>query len=363
MHKTLRREEVKILILNRRDIANPAGGGAEIYTHEIAAGLAGKYECEVVVFSCSFRESSAEDIIDRVQYVRRGNEATVHLWGFLYALRNRDKFDYIIDEFNGMGFFTFFLKNSLLLIHQMYREFWFRELGPAGIIPFMLEPLLLKLYRKKTAITVSPSTRDDLMRLGFKQVRIVMNALARPFAESGPKDTVPTLVFLGRLRSTKRPEDALKIFRRVKEQVPSARLWIIGAGPLEGRLKDLASGLADVTFWGFVSGEQKMGLLARAHLLVVPSVREGFGINVIEAASAGCPSVGYNVAGLRDSIRHGETGYLADSADEAAAKAIGLLADPAAFERLSNNCLDYAKEFDWARRVDEFWEIIRGEKE
>lgn len=351
---------MKILILNRRDIANPAGGGAETYTHEIARGLAEKHGCEVVAFSSRFKGSEEEDTIDGVRYVRRGSEATVHLWGFAYATKNRRRFDLIIDEFNGVGFFTFFLPNSILLIHQMYKEFWFRELGIAGAFPYVLEPLLLRLYRKKRAITVSPSTRDDLMRLGFKQVRIVMNALARPLAVSGPKDTEPTLVFLGRLRSTKRPEDALKIFRSVKAQVPSARLWIIGAGPLEQRLKDLAFGLADVTFWGFVSGDQKMGLLARAHLLVVPSVREGFGINVIEAASAGCPSVGYNVAGLRDSIRHGETGYLADSVDEAAAKAIGLLTDPAAYQRMSHSCLVYAKEFDWARRVDEFWEIIKG---
>ena len=110
---------MRILLLNRRDIANPAGGGAEIYTHEIARGLAATYGCDVVVFSSRFAGSAEKETIDGVEYVRRGNEMTVHLWGFFYALKNRTKFDHIIDEFNGLGFFTFLLPDSILLIHQM----------------------------------------------------------------------------------------------------------------------------------------------------------------------------------------------------------------------------------------------------
>ncbi|MFZ2197768.1 MAG: glycosyltransferase family 4 protein [Thermodesulfovibrionales bacterium] len=353
---------MKILILNRRDIANPAGGGAELYTHEIASGLVAKYGCEVVVFSSRFEESTEETTIDGVKYVRKGNEVTVHLWGFFYAVKNRTRFDHIIDEFNGIGFFTFFLPDSILLIHQMYKEFWFRELGPAGAFPYVLEPLLLSLYRKRLAITVSESTKEDLKARGFGEVRIVMNAITdRPEGEV-KKDADPTIVFLGRLKSTKRPEDAIEIFRKVKQSAPAARLWMIGAGPLERVLRKQAEGLTNVVFFGWVKDNEKMALLQRAHVLVVPSVREGFGINVIEAASAGCPAVGYDVPGLRDSIRHGKTGYLTGSADEAATRIIELLNDRAAYEQMSRNCLDYAKGFEWRKRVDEFWEALSSEK-
>jgi glycosyltransferase involved in cell wall biosynthesis len=353
---------MKILILNRRDIANPDGGGAEVYTHEIASGLVSKYGCEVVVFSCRFPNASAEDMIDGVRYLRRGNEATVHLWGLYYSIKNRKEFDHIIDEFNGIGFCTFFLPNSLLLIHQMYKEFWFRELGIVGAVPYVIEPLLLRLYRNSPTITVSRSTREDLEKRGFRKVGIVMNAIRRFPWDNAKKDTEPTLVFLGRLKRTKRPEDALEIFRKVKGCIPAARLWIVGTGPLERALKKQAEGLSDVTFWGWVSEEKKMSLLKRAQLLVVPSVREGFGINVIEAASAGTPAVGYNVPGLKDSIQHGETGYLTSSVDEAAARIVALLGDQAAYDKMSSNCLDYSKDFDWPKRVDEFWGIIKGMK-
>ena len=351
---------MKILILNRRDIANPAGGGAEIYTHEIARGLVVAHGCDVTGFSSRFPNSAAEEIIDGVRYIRQGNEATVHLRGFVYALKNRSRFDLIIDEFNGVGFFTFFLPSSVLLIHQLYKEFWFRELGIAWAVPYVLEPLLLRLYRKRLAITISRSTKEDLERRGFRRVQIVMVALGPLPERRVPKDEEPTLVFLGRLRSTKRPEDAIEIFRRVKARIPEARLWIIGKGQCEEDLRRKAEGMSGITFHGFVDEEKKMELLARAHVLVVPSVREGFGINVIEAASAGSPTVGYDVPGLRDAIQHGETGYLADSITDASARIIGLLADRAVLERMSRKCLDYAREFVWRRRVDEFWEIIRG---
>ena len=349
---------MKILILNRRDIANPDGGGAELYTHEIARRLAGKYGCEVVIFSSRYPDSTAEDITDGVRYVRKGSEITVHMWGFLYAMKRRKDFDCIIDEFNGSGFFTFSLSNSVLLIHQMYREYWMRELGTIGVVPYLLEPLLLRFYRRKPVITVSGSTRDDLEKIGFRDVKIVMNAMDNLYSGPIEKDPAPTLVFLGRLKSTKQPEHAIDIFKRVKMRIPDARLWIIGVGPLEDELKKRAEGPGSVTFWGRVSERDKFAVLRRAHLLLVPSIREGFGINVIEAAASGTPAIGYNVPGLRDSIRNGETGYLVNSAEEGSARIVELLNDHDLYERMTLACVRYAKEFDWNKRAEEFWHIL-----
>ncbi len=352
---------MKILILNRRDIANPSGGGAEIYTHEIARGLVNEYRCGVTVFASSFPGAAQEEIIDGVRYIRRGNEATVHLWGFYYALKNRNEFDRIIDEFNGIGFFTFLLPGSILLIYQLYREFWFRELGVFGFIPYVLEPLLLRFYRMRPAVTIAASTESDLRKLGFRDIHIVMVGLSnKPIAEVGKKEEAPTLVYLGRLRSTKRPEDAIEILRRVKATLPDAGLWMIGSGPLEEKLKKRAAGIEDVTFYGRVPEEKKFELLRRAHIVLVPGVREGFGINVIEAASQGTPAVGYDVHGLRDSIRHGETGYLVSSPEEAASRAVELLANRKRYEEMSLKCISYSREFDWSKRVDEFWRVINS---
>jgi glycosyltransferase involved in cell wall biosynthesis len=345
-------------MLNRRDIGNPSGGGAEVYVHEIARGLIEQGD-EVTIFSSRFRGAAADETIDNVRHVRGGNELTVHFRGFFYAWRHRKQFDLIIDTYNGLGFFCFLIPGSMLLIFQMYREFWFRELGPAGILPYAVEPLLLRLYRKMRTITISDSTKSDLEGLGFGDVAIVLVAIGnRPVEMAGVKETDPTMIFLGRLRSTKRPEDSIRIFGKVKSRLPGAKLWIIGRGPEEDRLRKMAGEIDGVTFYGWVDEERKFELLRRAHVLVVPGVREGFGINVIEAASQGTPSVGYNVHGLRDSIFDGRTGLLADDPVDAADKVLRLLGDTEFYSKMAKECLEYSGGFNWKQRAEEFRRAI-----
>ncbi len=70
-----------------------------------------------------------------------------------------------------------------------------------------------------------------------------------------------------------------------------------------------------VTFLGRVSEEEKRERLGRAHALVATSVREGWGLVVTEAAASGTVAIGYDVAGLRDSI--GASGGILTPADPA----------------------------------------------
>jgi glycosyltransferase involved in cell wall biosynthesis len=353
---------MNVLILNRRDPKHPEAGGAEVYTQEIAKGLVSR-GARVTIFSSSFEGASPEETIDGIRHLRKGNELTVHLHGFFFAYRNRHAFDLIIDEFNGLGFFCFLLPRSMILIHQMYKEFWFRVLSPVGFIPYVIEPLLLRCYRRKPAVTVSDSTKKDLESLGFGDIHIVMNALSvEPLPEVARKEERPTLLFLGRLKATKKPEDAITIFRSVKSGLPEAQLWIVGRGPDEKKLRRMAEGINDITFRGWVSEEEKFDLLQRAHVLVVPGVREGFGINVIEAASRGTPAVGYDIHGLRDSIRDGRTGMLAHGPDDAAHKVLDLLRNSDRYRAVAQHCLVYARDFNWEKRADQFWQVVKGLK-
>jgi hypothetical protein len=114
------------------------------------------------------------------------------------------------------------------------------------------------------------------------------------------KEPVPTVVFIGRLSANKRPDHAIRAFGLVRGQLPEAQMWVIGSGPEEARLRKMAG--PGVTFFGRVSEEEKRQRLERAHALVATSVREGWGLVVTEAAARGTVSIGYDVAGLRDSI-------------------------------------------------------------
>lgn len=350
---------MRILIMNRRDTVNPAGGGAEVYTFEIAKGLV-RRGAEVIIYTSAFKDGAADETIEGVRHLRRGSELTVHMYGFLYALENRKTFDLIIDEYNGLGFMGFLLPRSLMLIHQLYCEFWFRELGRlGGAIPYVVEQILLRLYRNVPSVTVSNSTLTDLKAMGFRDVRVVMNALKnKPLGDVPQKEDLPTLLFFSRLRSTKRPEDAIRILRLVRESVPETRLWFVGRGPDEPRLREMARDMEGVTFYGFLDEDRKFDVLGRAHVLLVPGVREGFGINVIEAASQGTPAVGYDIHGLRDSIRDNDTGFLASGPEDAAGKVLELLSDRELYGRMARRCLAYTLEFDWDKRASEFHSIV-----
>ena len=117
--------------------------------------------------------------------------------------------------------------------------------------------------------------------------------------------------------------------------------------------------LQGVTFFGRVTEEKKLELMRRAHVLLVPGVREGWGRVVTEANAMGTPAVGYNIPGLRDSIRDGETGVLCTDQPEEMAKATTqLLTQDEEREKLSRNALKWAKEFGWDRSVTIFIERI-----
>ncbi len=108
------------------------------------------------------------------------------------------------------------------------------------------------------------------------------------------------MVFVARLVESKRPDHVLDAFAHVQRALPDAQLWMIGDGPYRASLAPQAS--SHVHFLGRVSSEERVHLMARAHVLVATSVREGWGLTVSEAAALGTPSIGYRAPGLVDPI-------------------------------------------------------------
>ena len=121
-----------------------------------------------------------------------------------------------------------------------------------------------------------------------------------PVIDLTDRESRPTVVFVGRLAANKRPDHAVEAFARVLERIPDAQMWVIGSGAMNNELRRAAP--PNVEFFGNVSNERKYELMARADVLVVTSVREGWGLVVDEAASVGTPTIGYDVDGLRDSV-------------------------------------------------------------
>jgi glycosyltransferase involved in cell wall biosynthesis len=297
---------VRILILNWKDLAHPAAGGAEVFTEEVARALVGGGH-SVTLFAASVPGKPAMEVVAGVQVLRRGGRFGVYRAARqFWAQQPRGAYDVVVDEINTRPFLTpRWVRNTpiVALIHQLAREIWSYEMPfPVSALGrYALEPWWLRTYRDIPAITVSASSAESLRtHHGWRDVTIVSEGYTPHAVPEVAKESVPTVVFLGRLVAMKRPEHAIEALRLLRQVLPSARLWIIGDGPLLAPLRDDAP--LGVEFLGRVGSDELVARLARAHVLVATSVREGWGLNVSEAAACGTPSIGYRVPGLVDSL-------------------------------------------------------------
>ena len=361
--ETKRRKTV--LIFMWRDMKHPDRGGSEIYTFNIAKRLVRDFD--VLWFTSRPANLAAKDEMDGEKIFRAGGLFTVYLWAvYYYLFKFRNQADFIIDTENGMSFFTplFVREPVVLVIHHIHGVMWFKEMfPPLSFIGFLLERFFMPLvYRKTPIITVSPSSKNEIKRIGFKEERVFLafNAVEfdSRFAAKYEKSETPLLLYHGRLKAYKRVYLAITAYKRVLDKFPNARMIVSGAGSDYARLLSHTKKLRledKVDFLGYVSDEKKWELMQKAWVFFMPSVVEGWGITVLEAAVCGTPTVGFDVHGVRDSIRHGQTGLLSRSEEDFCGNVINLLADKAERERMGKNCVYWSGLFSW----DKTAEVIR----
>ena len=282
----------------------------------------------VTLFCASVEGHTEGDSDEGLRIIRRGSKHTVYREAKrFYQSEGRGKYDIVIDEVNTRPFYApVWVKDvpTVALIHQVCREVWFYEYSwPVAFLGrFVLEPMWLRKYRHVPTITVSKSSAMSLRRYGLENVTVVaegMDSIPATEVSTHKPDSPFTCLFVGRLTANKRPHHAIKAFQLMLKVVPSARMWVIGTGPLEQQLRD--SSPHEVEFLGRVSDSEKRRRLADADVLLVTSVREGWGLVVTEAAQYGTRAVGYNVPGLSDSIP-ASNGILTDPSPQSLSEAL-----------------------------------------
>jgi glycosyltransferase involved in cell wall biosynthesis len=269
-------DQLRILWFNWRCWLNPAMGGAEVFTHEVAKRCVATGH-DITLFTSEFPDCKKEEVADGIAIVRAGGRFSVYRQAkkFYEKRFSKEGFDIIVDEINTVPFFApKFVKNNtkvFALIHQLAREYWFYDTPfPANYLGYhFLEHRWLKNYKTVPTITVSESTQLDLISLGFKHIFVVPEGLNfAPLKDVPTKDLKPIVVFAGRLKRTKRPDHAIKAFELVKERMPEAELWILGDGPFRSKLERLAGESAH--FFGHLSNIERQELIKRSWVLVNP---------------------------------------------------------------------------------------------
>lgn len=353
----------RILIVNWRDIRNPDAGGAEVVTHEVAKRWVERGD-EVMLLTSRFPGASKIDAVDgvRIRRIGRLRTGTFHL-RVQWELATLHGYDLVIDEINTIPFFTPLWRRRLPpvvgLIHQLARDVWDAEMPrPVAATGRWLERRMLGLYRDVPMLTVSESTKRDLEEIGLRHVHVVPQGRDEPPLRDLSKAIEPTFMFVGRLTANKRPEHALEAFRLIRQELPTASLWIVGRGPLEPRLREHLPDGAELL--GFLSRDELYRRMAQAHCLLVTSVREGWGLVITEANGVGTPAVGYDVAGVRDSIRHGLTGLLTSPGEPVvmARECVSLLSDPSRYSEVRQQAAVWASNLSWDSTASELMTLI-----
>lgn len=368
---------MNILVFSWRDPKHPLAGGAEQVMHEHMKGWVNAGH-SVTLFASHFKGGSKEENIDGVTLIRRGTQLLgVQILGFFYYLLGKHpKFDLVVDQFHGIPFFTpFYVRcKKIAVLQEVAKEVWLMNDLPKplnliiGSIGYFLEPFIFLFYTNIPFITGSDSAKLDLITFGIpeKKISVVPHGVLLSLPKTLPaKEKMPTLIYLGALTKDKGIEDAIKAI----SLLPNITLWAVGIGSKENMTKwnSLVRKLNlgnRVKFFGFVDQARKFELLSKAHLLINPSVREGWGLVNIEANSVGTPVVAYKSAGLVDSVKDGVSGVFCEENNpkEMAKEVDKILADQDKYKLLSKSSKDWSKNFTWEKSRKKSLELLESLK-
>ncbi|MBF8186900.1 glycosyltransferase family 4 protein [Nonomuraea sp. K274] len=358
---------MKIAVINWRDPWHPAAGGAEAYAWEMAGRLARSgHSVWFVTARAPGQRRRAER--EGVRIARMGGPYTVYPRVLAWLLGRRQAFDVVLDCQNGIPFFTPWVlprrTGIFCVVHHVHdRQFdvhlprWLAAVGR-----FLEGPASRWTYRRHQSVAVSPSTVHAMReRLGWTgPIHIVPNGVTVTTVPREPRSAAPRLVCVGRLVAHKRVGLLLDAVPELRERWPGLTVDVIGRGPEEARLR---AGLPEgVTMHGYLPDEDKESLIASAWLQVSASQGEGWGLCVLEAAALGVPTVAFDVDGLRDAVRHGETGWLVpEGADLGKGIAAALdEVEGAAAEAYGERCRAWAAGFSWDRSAERMEALIEG---
>ncbi len=369
---------MNILVLSWRDTKHPLAGGAEQVMHEHMKGWIAARN-SVTLFASSFEGSKPKEMFDGVTIIRRGHEllGVQIAFFFWYLFVNKQKFDLIVDQFHGLPFFTplFCRVKKIAVVQEVAREVWFfnhlswpinKIIGSLG---YVSEPFVYWLYRNTPFMTGSRSAQEDLIKIGIpqKNITIVPHGVVLDIPKPLPqKEKTRTIIFLGALARDKGIEDALKTFSLLNKS-GDFNFWVVGKANQEyfATLKKMAKDLnidKRTKFFGFVTQQTKFNLLARAHILVNPSIREGWGLVNIEANAVGTPVVAYDSPGLTDSVKSGVSGVICktNSPKSLSQNIKNLLSDSKKLQDLQKSSVSWSKNFTWEKSRKKSLQLINA---
>ena len=232
-------------------------------------------------------------------------------------------------------------------------------------------PVLLE--HEAATIAVSRDIARRLVEMGARPGSVhwlPCGVDANRFDGSKPAENPPVFLAAGRFVEKKAPHLTLLAFSRVLRDAPTARLQMVGGGPLLDACRQLADALeisSAVEFLGF-RPHHELGVLMRGarafvqHSVTAPSGdAEGTPVAILEAGVSGLPVIATRHGGIPDVVIEGVTGFLVDEGDigEMAERMRRLALDPALAGVLGAQARKHVSDnFELADSLERLWRVL-----
>jgi glycosyltransferase involved in cell wall biosynthesis len=353
---------MKILWLAHRDPLNSRAGGAERTIIEVCTRLTNRRH-KVILLTGGWKACKPVENFHGIEIHRFGKYIGPHLALPIYLLKYQ--FDFIVNDLgHAIPWFlsTILNRNNIAFFRHLHS----RSL-PGQVTPFFakgisaVEKCYSLIYHDSLFVTESTTSMSDLLDLGIKRSKILINP---PGVDSNtfhpiPKTENPSLVYFGGLRRYKRPEEAVYLLKRLTSKIKSLKLYIVGSGPEEHNIKKLVTELnlkEFVSFTGKLSDLELSNVVASSWLNVHTSITEGWGYSILEATAAGTPTVAYDVPGVKDAIEDGRNGIKVIDGNRRllSEAAYSILRNPKRWWSMS---VDVAKKYSWDKTAD-LWDRL-----
>ncbi|HEY4378510.1 MAG TPA: glycosyltransferase family 4 protein, partial [Acidimicrobiales bacterium] len=239
----------RIHMLAWRDLDDVEAGGSEVHAATVAR-LWSEAGIEVVMRTSYAQGHPPRERRDGYEVVRSAGRYLVFPRAALGELSQRyGKRDALVEIWNGMPFFSPLWATGprVVFLHHVHADMWKMVLPPnlARVGDLMERSVAPRLYRRSRMITLSPSSKAEMLELGFedRRVDVVPPGVGAQFTPGGELTATPTILAVGRLVPVKRFDRLIKAVVAARSSAPDLTLTIVGTGPERGALVELIDSL------------------------------------------------------------------------------------------------------------------------
>lgn len=304
-------------------------GGVEARTFFIAKHLTKRHKVTVIsarTEGTPYEERLFGFDIYRVGPVRDYTASVGHLISRLRFIKDAVRFGKTLDIeiVDGGNFIAHFIARKIAASQKIpviawypdvWLGSWIKNTGPLGLFGEILERLNLS-WGFDRYIAISKQTARKLKEHIKGKINIISCGVEqKEFETKFKKFQNPTILCVSRLTKYKNIKTLIFAFAHLNTRLPTSRLIIIGSGPEEKSLKNLAESLnisSRVKFLSNLARSQLISLYKSSHIFCLPSLVEGFGIVTIEAVAAGLPYVNSDIPIQKEVTKNGKGGYLVE---------------------------------------------------